>query len=545
VKRIIVSVAAFLIILVLVTACTNTSGTTTGASTPGTGSGTSTSTAAAPGSGTLNLLDIDPTTLDPAVVSETTSAQYVMELFSGLLKLDANLTPVGDIAQTWDVSADRTTYTFHLRTNAKFQNGKAVTAADFKYSWERAANPATNSNTASTYLGDIVGVNAVVSGQAGQISGVKVVDEHTLQVTIDAPKSYFLYKLTYPTTYVVDQSNVSSGANWWRSPNGSGPFKLSQWTQGASLTLVRNDSYYGTLPAISQVKYQYYTGLPMDLYETDQIDATAVSTDYKDEIMDKSGPFYADLSVFPSLGIYYLGFNCAQPPFDDVNIRKAFSLAVDKDKIISLIFVDMEKKAAGILPPGMPGYNSNLTGLGYDVNQAQQLIKNSQYGSVANLPEITLTTAGYGGSISQVVQAVVYQWQQNLGVQVKVRQLETEYYYYNTKGEIDQLFDTGWSADYPHPQDFLDILFHSGSDYNYGGYSNPAADALIDQANLAADRNQSFALYQQAEQKIVDDAAAIPISFSTTYFLVKPYVKNLTVNALGFLTLDQASISPH
>jgi oligopeptide transport system substrate-binding protein len=541
VKRIIISIAAVLLIMTLVAACTKTAGTTTGASIPATG----TSTSAAAGSGILNLLDIDPTTLDPAVVSETTSAQYVMELFSGLLKLDANLTPVGDIAQTWDLSADRTTYTFHINPKAKFQNGKAVTATDFKYSWERAASPATNSNTASTYLGDIVGVNAVVSGQATQISGVKVIDEHTLQVTIDAPKSYFLYKLTYPTTYVVDQSNVGSGANWWRSPNGSGPFKLSQWTPGASLTLVRNDAYYGTLPAISQVKYQYYTGLPMDLYETSQIDAAGVSTAYKDEVMDKSGSFYQDLTVFPSLGIYYIGFNCAQPPFDDVNIRKAFSLAVDKDKIISLIFVDMEKKAAGILPPGMPGYNQNLTGIGYDVNQSRQLIKNSKYGSAANLPEITLTTAGYGGSISQVVQAAVYQWQQNLGVQVKVRQLETEYYYYNTKGEIDQLFDTGWSADYPHPQDFLDILFHSGSDYNYGGYANPAADALIDQANLTADQNQSFALYQQAEQKIVDNAACIPVSFSTNYFLVKPYVKNLTVNGLGFLTIDQASISPH
>ncbi|HEX7475518.1 MAG TPA: peptide ABC transporter substrate-binding protein, partial [Dehalococcoidales bacterium] len=359
-KKLVLLIAAILVIITLTTACTPKSSTTT---TPGSSASVpGNTTAVAPGNGTLNLLDIDPTTLDPAVVSETTSAQYVMELFSGLLKLDENLKPVSDIAQTWDISTDELTYTFHLKNNIKFQDGKVVKAADFKYSWERAANPATNSQTAATYLGDIVGVNDVVAGKANQISGVKIVDDTTLQVTIDSPKSYFPYKLTYPTTYVVDQANVNSGSDWWKQPKGTGPFKLSLWTQGQSLTLVRNDSYYGTLPSLSQVKYQFYTGLPMDLYETSQIDATGVSTDYKDEVMDQSGPFYKDLTVSPSLGIYYLGFNCTQAPFDDANVRKAFSMAIDKDKIISLIFLDMEKKANGILPPGMPGYNQNLTG---------------------------------------------------------------------------------------------------------------------------------------------------------------------------------------
>jgi oligopeptide transport system substrate-binding protein len=545
VKRIILLIGVILVIVTLATACTpkSSSTTTTSGSTQATpGNGT---TSVTPGNGTLNLLDIDPTTLDPAVVSETTSAQYVMELFGGLLKLDENLKPVSDIAQTWDISTDGLTYTFHLNNNVKFQSGKAVKASDFKYSWERAANPATNSQTAATYLGDIVGVNDVVSGKTNQISGVKVVDDTTLQVTIGSPKSYFLYKMTYPTTYVVDQTNVNSGSDWWKQPKGTGPFKLSQWTQGQSLTLVRNDSYYGNLPSLSQVKYQFYTGLPMDLYETGQIDVAGVSTDYKDEVMDTSGPFYQDLSVSPSLGIYYLGFNCTQAPFDDINIRKAFSMAIDKDKIISLIFLDMEKKANGILPPRMPGFNQNLSGIGFDMSQAQQLIKSSKYGDISKLPPITLTTAGYGGSVSQVIQAIVYQWQQNLGVQVKVRQLEPDYYFYNTKTEIDQMFDTAWAADYPHPQDFLDILFHSGSNYNYGNYSNSAADTLIDQANQTADQGQSFALYQQAEQKIVNEAACIPISFSTNYYLVKPYVKGYSINALGFATIDKVSITPH
>jgi oligopeptide transport system substrate-binding protein len=498
------------------------------------------------GTYTLNLVDSDPTTLDPAVSSEVTSSQYILEIFSGLLRLDDKMQPAPDIAASMpSVSSDGLTYTFKLRQDVKFSDGHAVTAADFKYSWERAANPATNSQTASSYLGDIVGVNEELAGKSNQISGVQVVDNYTLKITIDSPKSYFMYKLAYPTTFVVEKSNVNSGADWWHNPVGSGPFKLGQWTQNQSLNLVRNDSYYGTKPQLGQVKYQFYSGLPMDLYETGKVDVTRVSTDYKDAVTDKSGQYYKDLTVSPTLGIFYIGFNCSQPPFDDINVRKAFSLAIDKDKIISLVFKDMQQKANGILPPGMPGYNASVTGLGFNVNQARDLLKASKYGDAAKLPPITLTTYGYGGGINTTLQAMVFQWKQNLGVDVKVRQLEPERYFYNTKMEIDQLFETGWNADYPHPQDFVDILFRSGSAYNYGNYLNIDADSLINQANRTLDSAQSISLYQQAEQIIVNDAACIPISFQESYTLIKPYVKGYTVNPLGFGTLDKVTILSH
>ena len=161
------------------------------------------------------------------------------------------------------------------------------------------------------------------------------------------------------------------------------------------------------------------------------------------------------------------------------------------------------------------------------------------------MPSITLTTSGYGGNAGSVLQAMVFQWKQNLGIDVKIRQLEPERYFYNTKTEIDQMFETGWSADYPHPQDFVDILFHTGSAYNYGNYSNPDVDTLINQANRTSDQTQSYTFYQQAEQKIVNDAACIPTSFQENYTLTKPYVKGYTINPLGFATLDKVSILPH
>ena len=495
----------------------------------------------------LNLSDVDPLTLDPATANEAGSNFYIVQIYSGLLKMDNNLQPAPDIAASMPtVSADNLTYTFKLRQDVKFQDGRPVTAADFKYSWERAANPETNSPSAATYLGDIVGVKDELAGKANQISGVKVVDDYTLQVTIVAPESYFLYKLTFPTAFVVDQNNVNSGADWWRKPNGTGPFKLEQWVQNTSLVLTRNDLYYGEKAKINQIKWTYNSNYSdMDLYELGQIDINSASTLYYDKIMDKSEPFNAELTVSTELSIEYIGFNCKQPPFDDANIRRAFSMAIDKDKIIDLIYRGMEQKAAGILPPGMPGYNQNLVGLNYDVNQAKALITASKYGSVDKLPPIVLTSSGEGGGAGPLLQTLVYQWKQNLGVDVKIRQIDPQLFATNFNAEVDQMFDFGWIADYPHPQDFLEVLFSSGSPYNYGNYSNSEVDALIQQANQTSDQAQSFALYQQAEQKIVDDAACIPIAFGKNYTLVKPYVKGFSVNALGFANFNTVSIDPH
>ena len=174
----------------------------------------------------LNLYGRDPHTLDPAVSGEMRSHQYIMQLFGGLVCLDDNLEPAPDIAREWQVSDDGRTYTFYLRHDVRFHDGREVKAEDFKYSWERACDPATGSLTAATYLGDIVGVGEVLVGESKEISGVRVIDDYTLEVRIDAPKSYFLSKLTYPTAFVVDRANVEPGGEWWRNPNGTGPFKL-------------------------------------------------------------------------------------------------------------------------------------------------------------------------------------------------------------------------------------------------------------------------------------------------------------------------------
>ncbi|MFC1860943.1 peptide ABC transporter substrate-binding protein [Chloroflexota bacterium] len=490
----------------------------------------------------LSLYGIDPLTLDPAVSSEMTSLDYIIQLFSGLVRLDDNLEPESDIADRWEISDDGKTYTFYLRKEAKFHNGKEVKADDFKYSWERACNPGIRSMTASTYLGDIVGVKEMLAGINKELSGVRVIDDYILSVTTDAPKSYFLAKLSYPTAFVVDRENVKSGKDWWRTPNGTGPFKFRQWNESELFVLEKNELYHGEKASIDYVIFRLWGGRPMNMYETGEIDINQVYIDYIDKVIDKAGPLHKELVIFPELSLSYIGFNCSKPPFDDVNIRRAFSHAIDKNKMVDLIYRDMKQRADGILPPGIPGFNENLSGLNYDVDKAKKLIKESGYGDVSELPPITITTQGRGGYISPDLEAIIYQWRQNMGVDVKVRQLEPERYFYYLKQEKDELFDMGWIADYPHPQDFLEILFHSEAENNYGEYVNLEVDNLLERAGVESDSELSLALYRRAEQLLVEDAACLPLWFGKNYVLRKPHVKGYNLNALGIATLNKVSI---
>jgi oligopeptide transport system substrate-binding protein len=505
--------------------------------------GTSTSAAQpAGGQGVLNLADTGPITLDPATAAEASSAQYIVQIFSGLVRLDENMKVAADIAQTWDESTDGKTYTFHLRQDVRFHDGKQVTAADFKYSWERALTPATQSLTAGTYLNDIVGAADMLAGKATQLSGVKVLDNYTLQVTIDAPKAYFLDKMAYPTAFVVDRANVASGGEWWRHPNGTGPFRLKQWQVDQLVVLERNPTYYGEKALLSEVDFQLYGGNPIQSYQEGKIDVSFVGAAYMGLVTDPTNPVSKELQMYPELSLSYIGFNTTVPPFDDAKVRQAFSYAIDRERLTALTVQNTVATAYGILPPGMPGYSASLKGLRFDPQMAKQLIAASKYGDVSKLPPLVLTTAGWGNDISSILGGLIDDWRRNLGVEVTVRQLEPENFLYALSQEKDNLFDNGWIADYHDPQDFLDVLFRTGSQNNTGGYSNPQLDALLNKAAIEQDPAVRLQMYQQAEQIIVQDAAMLPLFFGRSYVLVKPYVKNYSLSPLGYPMISKISI---
>ena len=481
----------------------------------------------------LFLLGGEILTLDPALYRGS-PAGIPGAIFSGLVSLDRDLDVVPEIAEDWKVTGNGTVYTFHLRPDAVFHDGRQVTAHDFKYSWERAADPATDSPTARIYLGDIVGVKEKLDGEAKDIAGLEVLDDLTLRVTIDAPKPYFLQKLVYPTAYVVDRDNVESGDDWTDAPNGTGPFKLKVWEKDELLVLERNQQFYGGVPKLAHVVYRLFAGRRMMMYEQGEIDVAGVSTSNIERAQDPTNPLSSDLLQGTNFCTSYLVFNVNIPPFDDPKVRQAFALALDIDKIRTVTLKGMTERAGGFVPPGMPGHNPSLSPVRFDPSRARSLLAQSSYGSAENLPSVVSFAHD---------AAMHWMWQEHLGIEVEAVSLP------EPQDRLDRqdakelpLVATGWCADYPDPQNFLEVLFHSDSDENDFGYSNPEVDALLEEAAVEPDHEARMALYQEAERLILDDWAAVPLWHHRDYILVRSYVKGYEPMPLGIRILQDVSI---
>ena len=488
----------------------------------------------------------DPPTLDPALVSDTTSMGIVAEVFSGLVTLNTDLRLEPDLAESWEISSDGTVYTFKISENAKFHNGKQVTATDFKWSLERAANPQTVSPVAETYLNDIVGVMDVIEGRASEITGIKVIDDRTLQITIDAPKAYFLAKLTYPTAFVVDRENVESGGQTWTDEiNGTGPFKLKEYKIGERIVLERFDNLDENAGGVDLIVMNLAGGQSMAMYENNEIDITGVGLFDLERVLDPNEPLNRELVIAPpDFSISYIGFNTQMAPFDDVKFRQALNHSIDKKLIAEEVLSNLVTPAYGILPPGFPGYNEQLEGLRYDSELAKQLLAESKYSDGATRPRIVVTVPGRGGSVGLDMEVILEMWRQVLGVEVEIQQVEWATYLEDLNQNKFQAFaGLGWEADYPDPQDFLDILFHSDSKLNHGKYSNGQVDLILENARINPDPVDRVELYQDAEQLIVTDAAWVPLWFEgERHVLIKPYVKGYRLTPMTVPKLSQVKI---
>jgi len=499
-------------------------------------------TRAAASGGVLRLYGGEPATLDPAMVQDSTSAQYVVHLFSGLVSLDQNLDVVPDLATHWDVSEDGLVYTFYLRNDATFADGTPITADDLVYSIERACSPALGSPVAPVYLGDIVGAAAFGAGEAQSIAGLEAREPYVLRVRIDAPKAYFLAKLTYATAFVVDRRQTEQGGNaWMLEPNGSGPFVLDSLTR-EGIVLVRNNRYYGSTPALQRVEFVLSSGQPMTMYENDQLDIVGVSAYEIERVQDPLNPLNAELVVAPELSVEYLGLNVNIAPFDDVAVRQAFACAIDRDKLANLVYKGTALPAKGILPPSLPDYNPELEGLPYDPARARQLLASSRYGSAEQLPEIVLTIDGTSGYMSSTAAAVVGMIEENLGIKMRVEQVDWPDFLHDLTLKRYQMFSSGWIADYPDSQDFMDILFHSASSQNHTGFNDPQVDDLLERARVASEAERT-ALYREAEARIVESATWIPLTHGTTISLVKPWVQGYPASANMYPWLKDISLA--
>lgn len=481
---------------------------------------------------TLSLDAGEAEELDPALTHFGPTGA-VGDLHRGLVVLDPDLQVRPALASDWQVNADASVYTFFLNPSARFHNGRPVTAEDVVFSWERAASPELASPTVMTYMGDIAGLAAYHAGQAESIAGLEVIDERTVQVTLAAPRLTFLYKLAYPVSWIVDRYNVGF-PGWENHPNGTGPFRVLQHLEDQMLLLESNPWFYEGPPRIRYVRYLMYAGYTQQLYEMGEVDQAYVTRDQISRVEDPTDGLHGTLTIEPAMCTYYVSLNTATAPFEDPKVRQAFARAVDRQRYVEAITYGEDLPALGLLPPGMPGHGADLDAPGFDPESARALLAESSYGS-GSLPEIVWTVPTSGGYASTAVSFLADTWQRELGVDVTLEGIEwRDYYARLDAGDYGQILLEGWCADYPDPENFLEVLFQTGSAQNRSYYSSPEFDALVEQARSEADASARLETFRQAEQVLLDDSPAIFLSYSGPAFLtMKPYVAGYRPAAIG------------
>ena len=476
---------------------------------------------------TLIVPGDDPSSvLDPIQVGDVSTSEYIVEIFGGLVTLDPDRKVQPDLAKEWSVSNGGKTYTFKLRDNAVFQNGQRVTADDFKYSIERAADPTNASPTVIAYLGNIVGVKDRFANKASSVSGVKVIDENTIQIDLVEPSDFFLSELTYPVAFVVDKKTVEKNPrNWTQNPNGTGPFRLKEFKPAEKITLVKNERYHLGAPKLDEVVFELAGGSILTRYENNEIHIGGFPATQLDAVKSGSSPLSKDYREVPEMATFYFTLNPQKAPFDDPKVRQAFAMSIDRENINTVLLYNAYRVADGFLPPEMPGYTDSVHSYPYDPAKAKQLIQESKY--AGKLPRVVLTFSGSGSAPGDLLVAIQKGWSDNLGVDIELQAIDSSAFLREQRKGGFQMHSDGWSADYPDPEDFLGKLFASDSQLNYTKYKNDEVDALLTQARIEQDRAKRYTLYAQAEQKILDDATVIPTFWPVQHTLVKPCVKGL------------------
>lgn len=483
----------------------------------------------------------DPVPMDPAFARDVNSAFMTRQLFRGLTRFDENLEPAPELADRIEISADGLTYRFYLRDNARFADGSTITANDVVFSLTRALDPRVAAEVGQalagpSYLADIVGADAVIRGDATELSGARAIDERTVEIELKAPRATFLMKLASAPAAVVDPDDVGRGGEWWRSPNASGPFVVEYWAPEEELRLAANENYVGGAPDLERVIFRLGPGAAnsFNLYQADEIDVSAVPIQAIDRVSDPDSPLLPELDVSPILATQYIAFRTDVAPMDDPEIRRAVQHAFPRWKVADILLSGRQEAANGVIPPGTLARDWPAAAPSQDLDAARQAIAASSYGSAERVPPIRIYGAGPYGS--ETLRDVL---QTELGLKVEVLDVNWPQFNQGLAQKSFPAYELQWVADYPDPETFLWSLFDSASPDNYSEYANEQFDQLLDQAAETLDVDERAALYAEAEEVLADNAV-LPLAHDVRYTLTKPWVHGLDVTPLGTLYLESA-----
>jgi oligopeptide transport system substrate-binding protein len=500
----------------------------------------------APGAMVLHLASRDDIpTLDPVAGYDTASWSFEQMLFDTLVRYsDSGVDLVADAANHWECSADARTFTFHLRPDVRFSNGRPVTGSDFKYEIERVLDPANNSQGIEYYR-EIAGAEQYSSGQAKAVAGIETPDRRTIIFHLTVPDPIFLAKLAMPFAAAVPHEIVERyGKDFSRDAVGSGPFMLKEWRSGQRIVLVKNPYYFiKGIPHLDAVVEQM--GVDDNLewlkYETGEIDVSAISPAEFPYVM-KTPRLKALTLKLVTLATYYLGMNCQMPPFTDIRVRRAFNYAINKEKLIA-VFNRRGVAATGILPPGLPGYDPTIRGYPYDPARARQLLE--QVSIPANFtPQLWIRADETQMMLAQSIQQDLAL----VGVHVLLKPVAWPPLLEAIRQPATvQLGLSGWEADFPDPENFLEVLFarKQWGANNNSFYYNPKVDSLFAQAAQLTNMRQRYAVYDEAQKIIVGDAPWVFLYYPVSYVIRQPWVHGYMLNPLRPTRLERVWLDPH
>ena len=488
-----------------------------------------------------------PRTLDPAYSTDIYSITLIQQIFDGLVQFDKNLNVVPALATSWKVSPDGLVYTFNLRSDVSFHNGRQVTANDFVYSFTRILDPKEESS-ALGFFERVKGASAYRRGESNEVAGLRALDAHTLEITINEPFAAFLSVLAMFNSKVVPREEVERWSkDFGHHPVGAGPFVLESWDKERIL-LRANLDYYEGRPHLDQVVYNIYTGAQNEKIFSDflagKIEEAAVFGANR-ERMSRTTEY--QFFRKPTLSLLFYGMNCKSPPLQDKRVRQALNYAINKVQIIHEYVKDQFVPATTILPPGMPGYTPENAAYAYDPARAEALLAEAGYGPSQKKLSLTILSAS-DSKLAQQELALIAADLAGVGVELHF-QYETNWPTFEatlSSGNF-QLYRYSWIADIPDPDNFLNILFGSKSAYNFMRYTNPGVDSLLSEALVETDVLTRVKLYREAERIILGEAPIIPWLYLTFESVFQPYVKGLEISALGgpYIPLKKVWLTNH
>lgn len=496
-------------------------------------------------------VDTDLGTLDPALVNSVEDFAIVANLFSGLLHLTNDSTMEPDLAEAMpNVSADGLTYTFKLRSDARFWNGDAVTAQDVVFSWDRAARL---QGPYSSELRLVEGYDEVAAegSSVTHMSGLDAPDASTVVVTLSRPAGYFLTQVaTYPlATAVLNQKVVEQDdANWWSNPDtavGSGPYKFVARTPGQSLDFEAVPDWWGaTKPTVTKVHIDVFSDLSTAIASYEQgsyeiVGYAGMNLNFPaaDILRISEAPNKDELHTQAVPVTLWVGLNFEKGPFQGFtdaarDLRRAFAYAIDQEQLVEIACAGgllCSAANGGLITKGVQGYLGDGADplATFDPDQAKALLESADPdGSKTTGLVYTTSEGALNQSLAENLQA---QWRENLGVEVEIVVMDSVQFVQRRVAHEFIMLRAGWYADYDHPQNWFDNLWITTAGNGVDGYSKEAFDELVTQAN-GMPLEEALPLYKQAAEMMIDDARYVPLIYQNGSFLAKPYVSGAGQN---------------